>query len=128
MRVGECTTICPGDTEQNCGGTYRMNVYKVPIMAPMADMPDGTCYEDNASRLLPVYIGEFPNNEKSVCIVACKGYRYAGVQYARECFCGNDKPNRALLRVGPNECSMICPGNTEQICGGTFRMNVYKVV
>ena len=30
-------------------------------------------------------------------------------------------------RVGEEECSTPCPGDTHQMCGGSFRMNVYMV-
>ena len=53
-----------------------------------------------------------------------KDYLYAGVQYADECFCGNaivpeiPKPN--------SECDYPCTGNSSQICGGFWRMNIYE--
>merc|ERR1711874_927798 len=55
-----------------------------------------------------------------------KGYRFAGVQYRYECFCGNTAPPQEVL-TGEEECDMVCSGDNNQICGGGWRMNVYSV-
>ena len=85
-----------------------------------------TCYEDNRARILWTFIGDFQNNKKLVCISACSynGYKFAGVQYGTQCFCGNDQPNSSLLR--PGQCTTSCPGNSNENCGETWRMNVYE--
>ena len=52
------------------------------------------------------------------------GYRYFGLQYGTQCFCGN-----SFGRYGrsPNqgECNKPCPANRNEICGGTWRNSVY---
>ena len=57
---------------------------------------------------------------------ASRGYAYAGVQYTYECYCGNKQPATALKRAD-NECNRPCPGNSNEKCGGYWRMNVYSV-
>ena len=48
-------------------------------------------------------------------------YPFAGLQYARECFCGYD-----FKRLGrANNCNMKCTGNNQQICGGGWALSVY---
>ena len=45
------------------------------------------------------------------------------MQYGVECFCSN------TLREYPmkeDECNKPCPGNKKQMCGGTWRISVYK--
>ena len=91
-------------------------------------LADGACFEDNLAgyRNLPhrTYYGS-KNTIKS-CKKACfqKGYQYAGVQYSKECYCGNYLPKKIARRQ--SECNMGCSGDRSQKCGGGNRMNVYK--
>ena len=58
------------------------------------------------------------------CVASCRsrGFAYAALQYADWCFCGNSlgaaRPSRA--------CTMACPGNASQICGGIYGNSVYS--
>ena len=42
------------------------------------------------------------------------------------CNCGNETPNSNSI-VDQSECNMACPGNSNEICGGEWRMNVYTI-
>ena len=105
------------------GGFYVASTSPPEQSELVITLGDG-CYEDNQSRILSTYIGDFPNNKKSVCMAACSDYKFAGVQYGTQCFCGNDQPDPSLLR--PDQCTMTCPGNSNENCGGFWRMNVYS--
>ncbi|ALC43906.1 oxt [Drosophila busckii] len=87
------------------------------------------CYRDDKdTRLLSGYFTSFKtSNSPSACIELClqSGYPYAGVQYARECFCGYDTPPRQA-KLPDSSCNMKCLGNIKEICGGYFAMNVYE--
>ena len=91
-------------------------------------LADGACFEDNEGgyRNLPhrTYYGS-KNTIKS-CKKACfkKGYKYAGLQYSKECYCGNNVPKKVASQQ--SECNMDCSGDKSQMCGGGNRMNVYK--
>ena len=54
------------------------------------------------------------------------GYRYFGLQYGTQCFCGN-----SFGRYGrsPNlkDCNKPCPANRNEICGGTWRNSMYDL-
>lgn len=61
------------------------------------------------------------------CISFCssKGMQYAGLEYSRECFCGNDLVNGASSsRTAP--CDMQCAGSPGNICGGPWTLSVYQ--
>ena len=45
------------------------------------------------------------------------------MQYGYQCFCGDYYP---AIETLPSECDMSCDGNTDQRCGGEWRMNVYS--
>ncbi len=61
----------------------------------------------------------------TLCMRECarRGYRYAGVQYSSQCFCGNSygKYGRAT------NCNMKCTGDKNQTCGGSWANNIYNV-
>ena len=91
---------------------------------------DGNCFVDSADRILDGAIHNGGNNEEvrhEFCLDFCstRGYRFMGVQAGNYCFCGSDAPT-ADPRPD-NECNMACQGDTSQMCGGIWRMNVYAV-
>ena len=89
---------------------------------------DGDCYADSSSRLL----GNFRHDDRSgmtpeFCQKICfdKNFQYAGVQYYYECFCGNTAPPPSKL-LSKSECNLPCSGDKSKICGGAWKMNIYK--
>ena len=85
------------------------------------------CFEDpRGSRVLPK---AFLSSEYDMTILKCKnhcidnGYNYAGVEFAKECFCGNDIP---YIPAPETDCYMPCTGNKSEKCGGGHRINVYQ--
>ena len=136
-KQSECNMACSGDRSQKCGGGNRMNVYQCTCITSLSIiyvdltmkylLADGACFEDNEGgyRNLPhrTYYGS-KNTIKS-CKKACfkKGYKYAGLQYSKECYCGNNVPRKVASKQ--SECNMDCSGDKSQKCGGGNRMNVY---
>ena len=58
------------------------------------------------------------------CAAFCSGYKYMGVEYSTECYCGNTiNAGSALATDG---CSMTCGGNANEYCGGPNRLNFYS--
>ncbi|KAK3329358.1 glyoxal oxidase-like protein [Apodospora peruviana] len=58
------------------------------------------------------------------CRAFCSAYTYFGVEYARECYCGNSFSAGAVTRP-TSECSMTCAANPFQYCGAGNRLSVY---
>ena len=61
-----------------------------------------------------------------LCIEECeaKDFTVAGVQSASQCFCGDlQEPAQEVLA---SECNRACPGDENQMCGGSWRMNLYS--
>ncbi|KAH6691360.1 WSC domain-containing protein [Plectosphaerella plurivora] len=95
------------------------------------------CYlEPEPGRLLqrqPLNDGD--NMDIDLCIATCEGSNYAGVEYGRECWCGErlniegDKPAEGVARPGEvledAECGFTCPGDGSQFCGAGVKMSVY---
>ena len=65
-------------------------------------------------------------NSIAFCKNACfkEGYKYSGVEYANECFCGNKMPK--TIAPKQSDCNMKCSGDKSQKCGGGNRLNLYK--
>ncbi|CAG8971095.1 hypothetical protein HYALB_00010672 [Hymenoscyphus albidus] len=68
----------------------------------------------------------FPNDTQTVpgCAASCSKFKYFGMEYSRECWCGNSFGLGALL-VKDSECSMTCAGDKSSHCGASNRLNVY---
>jgi hypothetical protein len=60
--------------------------------------------------------------DKCVSICKDKGYKYAGAQYSKWCFCGNKYGSNGIS----NNCHMSCAGNNDQICGGSYANSIYR--
>ncbi|KAK0104390.1 hypothetical protein ONS95_004684 [Cadophora gregata] len=70
----------------------------------------------------------FPDDGNTIerCVTACYPYKYAGAEYGRECWCGNEL--KGASKVSEYDfCNMPCAGNGEQYCGGIVALNVYVV-
>ena len=62
------------------------------------------------------------------CLKICRnrGYSYAGLEYRKECFCGNE-PERGFDWVWQTKCNYRCLGDQNQICGGREAISVWTV-
>ncbi|KAI3615099.1 copper radical oxidase [Moniliophthora roreri] len=77
------------------------------------------------ARVLPVGM-PVVNNTIEICTKACfdAGYRFAGAEYAVECYCASTLSNATSAPL--NECNMPCNGNSSQYCGGPNRVNIFN--
>jgi len=105
---------------------------RLPSVCQRSISWSGQCVVDSVPRLLelhahhqmtPSQISQMtPRLCRSTC--ASKGYSYAGVQFSNQCFCGNSSPPSSSL-AHDSDCNMKCSGDDRQVCGGSWRMNVY---
>ena len=58
------------------------------------------------------------------CQAFCSAYTYFGVEYSRECYCGNSF-NAGSVAAPATDCSMTCMGAPSQYCGAGNRLSVY---
>ena len=93
----------------------------------------GNCFVDEATRRLPegVHASDqdkfTSSNTPEFCVNACKekGFGFAGVEWGKQCFCGNTEP-AVDKKVPASECNMACPGDSSVNCGASWRMNIYS--
>jgi len=113
--ANNCNMPCTGDANQKCGGTWALSVYRSGYFG---------CFRDKPQRAMSGGMTVSGQNSAKFCISICrnKGFKFAGTQYSRECFCGNDYDD-----YGPaNNCNMPCTGNRKEMCGGTWALSVYS--
>ena len=91
---------------------------------------DGDCYIDSSSRILPNLKKDDKNKmTPELCKKICfqdNDFLFAGVQHSHECFCGNAEPPLSKLAYPQSQCNMRCTGDSSKMCGGVWRINVFK--
>ncbi|KAJ9093587.1 hypothetical protein QFC20_007097 [Naganishia adeliensis] len=144
----DCQQKCAGSTA-TCGGAWRTYVYSIgdtPVAAPSASTtavktttpvtpsttnqastattaaPASTglvalgCYNDNGSnRLMSYSAASSGSMTPSICQSTCqgKGYDYAAPA--------------ASSKTSDSDCSMPCAGDAKQLCGASWKLNVWKL-
>ncbi|KAF2005544.1 WSC domain protein [Amniculicola lignicola CBS 123094] len=64
--------------------------------------------------------------EKCVDYCSSQGYTFAGLEYSKECYCGNSlAPSRAPKLGIFGGCTMDCAGNSTQFCGAGLQLSIY---
>lgn len=85
------------------------------------------CYTDSVSMRALNHHGTIAGWPSTTTVEACQaacqaqGFSYAGVEFGNECWCGNELSSRPAT----DGCNMPCSGNSQEICGGPDRLNVY---
>ncbi|OAA49482.1 Carbohydrate-binding WSC [Metarhizium rileyi] len=89
--------------------------------------------EPSNGRLLKSQVLNAKNMTIEMCLGNCNKYRYAGVEYGQECWCGdelnlasgggNSKPGKNVTNT---ECNFLCPGNHTEYCGAGMRLSLYS--
>jgi WSC domain len=121
----ECKYSCMGNSSESCGGDSRLNLYKFGatsiVTTTETTFTRQGCYtEGTGIRALTgkAYFNDSMTVE--ACATACEGYTWFGVEYGRECYCGNTI-NRGSVIADDSNCSFNCPGDSTEKCGaGNF--------
>ncbi|KAF8476774.1 WSC domain-containing protein [Kalaharituber pfeilii] len=130
-----CSSPCAGNPSQICGGSSRLSIYNNTLYIPPSTpkvvlggqwLWEG-CFTEVAGRAVAGY--GFSNSTSmtvEMCVKGCgeRGWTVAGLEYARECWCGNEVKKESVLVV-EKECNMLCTGNVTEFCGGRSRVGVY---
>uniref|UniRef100_A0A8W8I6X5 WSC domain-containing protein n=1 Tax=Magallana gigas TaxID=29159 RepID=A0A8W8I6X5_MAGGI len=128
MREGDCLKPCAGDRTQACGGNYRIAVYENPQYIPTAIVRKEFvgCYMDQQARTLNEKMASSTTMTVDSCRKTCTDlkFKYYGVEWSSQCFCGNQLLNVRKMREG--DCLKPCAGDRTQACGGNYRIAVYE--
>ncbi|KOS16622.1 WSC domain-containing protein 2 [Escovopsis weberi] len=84
------------------------------------------------TRALGDGINESKEGEMTVplCLAYCSlgatEYRYAGLEWSRECWCSQSIAGIAE-KLNDSSCSYPCEGDNTTICGGALKLSVYRL-
>ena len=132
-----CTMPCGGAPNSICGGPGALSVYnntalvvpKQPAVVPaVGNYKSQGCYTEGVNERALAGSGTASvNMTVQSCVSFCQsgGYRYAGIEYSTECFCGSTIATTAKTAPA-SECNMLCGGDRLAYCGGPSRLNVYQ--
>ncbi|KAM3070359.1 hypothetical protein ACMFMG_010190 [Clarireedia jacksonii] len=85
------------------------------------------CFKDPStpSALIERANLDFQNMTIQTCVDFCKGngYKYAGLEYYGECFCGASVRG---TQTNETDCSFPCTGDKTEVCGGFDILSVYQ--
>ncbi|KAF2267440.1 WSC-domain-containing protein [Lojkania enalia] len=105
----------------------RNNPPQPPCVYPYTEFVYSGCFHDSvSSRALPFMAEiEFNNATVEQCTAYCKGnnYRYAGLEYYGQCFCGASVHSASAPET---DCNLPCNGDNSQACGGADRLSIYQ--
>ncbi|KAL6354487.1 hypothetical protein LRP88_11824 [Fusarium phalaenopsidis] len=155
----DCSFTCPGDKTQYCGAGNRLQLYRNAALPTttssttlstrsstttteaatptvVAGNKNFTMYncvsEPSNGRILPrQMLNDGDAMTIDACLEKCWMFKYAGVEYGRECWCGdtlNWEGNTGATpgkNVTMDDCNFKCPGNSLSFCGAGSRMNLY---
>ncbi|KAJ7612255.1 glycosyl hydrolase family 71-domain-containing protein [Roridomyces roridus] len=127
---GDCNMGCSGKSSEMCGGYYRISVYKASSVVPPPALTWSSlgCYQDQSSQRT-LGATSFSSGAQTVegCQASCaaSGYRYAGLEYGSECWCATSL-TAGVSKANNGDCNMSCSGSGSEICGGSYRINVYS--
>ncbi|CAJ2505176.1 Uu.00g125700.m01.CDS01 [Anthostomella pinea] len=140
----QCAIPCSGNSSQVCGDRSKISVWYSADASKAHGAPrvvggnanytyHGCVAEPSGARALAggMIAGNGMTVQQCLAWAAGNGFRYAGLEYARECYGGN-----AIAAAARNQtdasCSMTCAGDVTAYCGGsglltTYVMNVTAV-
>lgn len=128
---------CAGNQTQICGNNNRLSIYSngIPAQLAIPGTPEVVgnynayqCMtEATYGRALsgPAYTDAVGMTLES-CATFCNGYKYFGTEYGQECYCGNYF-NAGSVVASNNDCSMVCAGRADELCGAGSRLTTYQL-
>ncbi len=132
-RSADCNMICTGNQYEYCGAGNRLSLYTANVTVPAGPSQPATvsgwsfsnCYTEGVgTRALAG--AQYADDKMTLesCAAFCSGFSHFGVEYARECYCGNQL--EGTPSVAPqSDCSFTCSGNSSEYCGAGNRLSVY---
>ncbi|XP_065225845.1 uncharacterized protein LOC135849378 [Planococcus citri] len=131
----ECSSPCSGSQNDRCGGYHRIAVYDNGVPHPQAFVHPSYmgCYKEDEPgiRLLEGISDNLPNLTPSLCHKQClqAGFLYFGLSTSADgigkCMCSDQTPPESVF-TRDSECQKKCNGNPNKVCGGDWRVAVYR--
>ncbi|KAK0632494.1 WSC domain-containing protein [Immersiella caudata] len=100
----------------------------LPQASPCAELPALFtrlgCYAGKVNGVRTLTSASTGGDSMTVgtCAAFCSAYKYFGLEYGRECWCGDEQLATA---VDESQCSFPCSGNSKQTCGAGAIQDLY---
>ncbi|KAF9456639.1 glycosyl hydrolase family 71-domain-containing protein [Collybia nuda] len=130
-----CGVPCAGDPSKKCGGSWTLSVYSkgstgntLPPPPPPSGWTSAGCFIDTSDRILRASMTTEPGMTTERCVAICssQGHSIAATEHGSECMCDSKLFTTGGIRpINDSDCNMKCDGNPAQMCGSTWRANVY---
>eukprot|EP00903_Cladosiphon_okamuranus_P018657 g17172.t1 len=115
----DCTSECTGDSSTYCGGRNAIEVFSIGGYLG--------CWADDSVRVFSAPFTSTSDNTPESCQATCSGYEYFGLQYGKECFCGEADEDHTVYGASTG-CTLACSGEYFlSTCGGHYAMDVFSV-
>ncbi|KAI1404557.1 heme peroxidase [Hypoxylon fuscum] len=135
----DCKLVCGGDDTEYCGDGNRLELYSTTASQPaptatLAPKPTVSSYvrvgcytELPAGRALTG--AAYPSDALTLemCASNCTGFTYWGVEYGRECYCGNTLDPLSTPAPDTDCQTMVCAGDRYEYCGAGSRLDLYQL-
>ncbi|TYJ52616.1 hypothetical protein B9479_006787 [Cryptococcus floricola] len=137
-----CTMTCGGDGTTFCGGSGALSIavsstitskLSSDLTTEIITLPTGwsaassPCISEATSGRALVHASTASDDMTiETCLDFCDaaGWQYAGIEYGRECYCGDYLANGASLDLTAT-CNTACAGDDMSICGGGNALSLY---
>jgi hypothetical protein len=143
---------CAGNSAETCGGSSALSLFysaspagaasastassasaspspaAASVTLPSGWASSGCVAEGSSGRALTGTSTAADGMTVETCVAYCQtnGFSIAGLEYSRECYCGNSFSNGASLSTTSGNCNMPCGGNSKEICGGPSALSIYQ--
>jgi len=118
----DCNMACSGNSKQMCGAGYRNSVYnsaQVGYIGCYSDNPGGSATRD----LIQKTSANDTTIESCRQLCSSQNYLYTGLQYGKECWCGNTYGS--FGKAAESDCNMACAGDSTETCGAGARNSIF---
>ncbi|TBU43439.1 WSC-domain-containing protein [Dichomitus squalens] len=131
----ECTNHCAGNDNEICGGPARLTLLVTSNPPPPPNdtiLPDGWsfagCVSDDPARALTGFSTADDQMTHASCVATCSSHNFtiAGIEFGRECYCGNAFENGAGQALDPASCNVVCAGDALSTCGGSWALSAFQ--
>ncbi|PSN71804.1 heme peroxidase [Corynespora cassiicola Philippines] len=129
--LSDCNMACAGNSAQTCGAGNRISLYSntgysAPSVTQVPGYNYSGCYsEGTTQRALMDDATASDTMSVQNCATFCDGSKYFGVEYGRECYCG-ETLSEGAVQQSESDCNMLCAGNSTQFCGAGSRLNLFE--
>ena len=127
-RSPQASPVSPSPTNSTATISGRATTASPTTVGNFGSYVWGACYQEGTTgrALTDARLIDDFHMTVEMCINFCepKGYGLAGVEGARQCFCGAQLMNGAKT-IDTKYCDMACVGDSSELCGGNTRLDIY---